>query len=340
MIRIIALLLVSVLSVSAFDLFGWFAGDEPKKTVSLVLGSGGARGYAHIGVIEELEKEGYKIKSIAGSSMGALVGGLYAAGKLEEYKAWVLTLSISDMMSMVSLASESGGVINIDRVFEKIHSLIGDIRIEELPIKFTAVATDITNQREIWFTTGRLIDAIRASAAIPMVFLPVRDGKNLLVDGGVLNPLPLSVVAGDGNDYTIAVDVGAGIPNPYRVSVPPSMQKQQKGIYDALFSFFGRDKNETLPEPEDTGVMTIVRKTLDTAQYHLVRRLLKEQHYDLLVEISNKVCDFYEFQRAYEIIEIGRLSTRDALKTFPSSQKKPSEQSRLEPSGRDRNSGG
>lgn len=314
MMRIIILLLVSFLSLNAFDFFGWFAKKEPKETVSLVLGSGGARGYAHIGVIEELEVQGYKIKSIAGSSMGALVGGLYAAGKLEEYKAWVLTLSISDMMGMVSLAPQAGGVINIDRVFEKIRALIGDIRIEELPIKFTAVATDITNQREVYFTTGPLIDAIRASAAIPMVFLPVRQGENLLVDGGVLNPLPLGVVSGDGNDYIMAVDVGADVPNPYRITVPPSMQQKQRGIYDALFSLFKSDKKEK--KEEETGVMTIVRKTLDTAQYHLVRRLLKEHRYDLLMEVSKSAGDFYEFQRAYEIIEIGRLTARDALKSL------------------------
>ena len=314
MMRIVFLVLISVWSLHAFSLFGWFEKEEPKETVSLVLGSGGARGYAHIGVIEELEAQGYKIKSIAGSSMGALVGGLYAAGKLEEYKAWVLTLSISDMMGMVSLAPEAGGMINIDRVFDKIHALIGDIRIEELPIKFTAVATDITNQRELYFTSGPLIDAIRASAAIPMVFLPVRSGKTLLVDGGVLNPLPLSVVSGDKNDYIIAVDVGADIPNPYHITVPPSMQQQQRGIYDALFSFFKGKKKEE--EPEEIGMMTIVRKTLDTAQYHLVRRLLKEQRYDVLMEISKSVCDFYEFHRAYEIIETGRLTARDRLKTL------------------------
>jgi NTE family protein len=315
MMRMVALVLVLALSAEGFDFFGLFKKERPKETVSLVLGSGGARGYAHIGVIEELEARGLKITSIAGASMGALVGGLYAAGKLPEYKAWVVTLGLGDMMGMISLSPQAGGLISMDRVFEKIHGLIGDVLIEELPIKFTAVATDITAQRERHFTTGRLIDAIRASAAIPMVFLPVRENGRLLVDGAVLNPLPLSVVINDGTDYTIAVDVGADIPNLYTVTVPPEMQPRQKGLYEAIFAFFKGDG--TKPKSVEADAFTVVRKSLDTAQTHLVRRLIREFPHDLLIQISNKTCDFYEFHRAYEIIETGRLATRDALTTLP-----------------------
>lgn len=314
MMRIVMVLLVAALSVNAFELFGLFTKAKPKETVSLVLGSGGARGYAHIGVIEELEKRGLKIKSVAGSSMGALVGGLYAAGKLEEYKAWVLTLGFSDIMNLVSLTPESGGMINADRVFDKIYSLIGDVKIEELPIKYTAIATNITTRKEVRFSNGRLIDAIRASIAIPTVFLPVKKGDELLVDGGILNPLPLSVVQNDGSDYIIAVDVAAAIPNRYHISIPPPMQQKQKGIYDAIFAFFTQ-KTPALKKDEE-GIMSVVRQTLDTAQDDLTRRLLRENRCDKLIEISRDSCAFYEFHRAYELIRIGQLAAIKALKNL------------------------
>ena len=146
-----------------------------KKTVSLVLGSGGARGYAHIGVIKELIKNDYEIKTISGSSMGALIGGLYAAGKLDEYEQWILGFDVMDILKLVDFSFSRNGMINGDRVFDKIEEMIGDIKIEDLPISFTATATDILNRKEVWLQKGSLKDAIRASIAIPTVFTP----KNL-----------------------------------------------------------------------------------------------------------------------------------------------------------------
>ena len=133
------------------------------KKISLVLGSGGARGYAHIGVIEELENRGYEIVSISGSSMGALIGGLYACGKLDAYKEWVLTLDPVDIASLVDLSFKSGGLMAGDKVFEHIDSLIDGRTFESLDIKMTAVATDIIHKKEVWFQSGNLLQAIRAS---------------------------------------------------------------------------------------------------------------------------------------------------------------------------------
>jgi len=186
-----------------------------KKTVSLVLGSGGARGYAHIGAIEMIEKEGYIIKSISGSSMGALVGGLYAAGKLEEYKKWVLTLDAIEIVQLVDFTFAGGGIVNGDDIYREIERIIGDVKIEELPIPYTAVASDIDNRKEVWFQKGKLIDTVRASIAIPTVLTPVMKNGNILVDGGVLNPLPITPVLSDGNDLIIAVNLDANIPNRY-----------------------------------------------------------------------------------------------------------------------------
>ncbi len=178
-------------------------------TVSLVLGSGGARGYAHIGAIEELHAQGYAIRSVAGSSMGALVGGIYAAGKLDEYRDWSRSLQRLDVLRLLDWTLSGGGFIKGDRVLEQIRNLIGDIRIEELPISYTAVAVDLYAQREVWFSRGPLFDAIRASISIPTVFRPHHYEGRTLVDGGLLNPVPITPTLRDLTDCTIAIDVNA-----------------------------------------------------------------------------------------------------------------------------------
>ena len=161
-----------------------------KKRVALVLGSGGARGYAHIGVIEEIERRGYDIACIAGCSMGAVVGGIYAAGKLDEYRNWIESLDYLDVLRLVDVSFRLGAIRG-EKVFGQIRKIVGEINIEELRIPYTAVATDLTNQQEIWFQEGCLHQAMRASAAIPSLFTPVMQGNRMLVDGGLLNPLPI-----------------------------------------------------------------------------------------------------------------------------------------------------
>lgn len=178
-------------------------------TVSLVLGSGGARGYAHIGVIEELVAQGFDIRSVAGSSMGALVGGVYAAGKLDAYRDWVKPLQRFDVLRLLDLTFSGGGLIKGDRIVEKLRELIGEIRIEDLPISYTAVAVDLLAQREVWFSRGSLFDAIRASIAIPTVLRPHHYEGRTLVDGGLLNPVPITPTLRDLTDCTIAIDINA-----------------------------------------------------------------------------------------------------------------------------------
>lgn len=178
-------------------------------TVSLVLGSGGARGYAHIGAIEELVAQGYDIRSVSGASMGALVGGMYAAGQLEAYRDWARALQRFDVLRLLDWTFTGGGLIKGDRVIEQLRKLIGDVRIEDLPISYTAVAVDLYAQREVWFSRGPLYDAIRASIAIPTVFRPHHYEGRTLVDGGLLNPVPITPTLRDLTDCTIAVDVNA-----------------------------------------------------------------------------------------------------------------------------------
>ena len=183
-------------------------------TVSLVLGSGGARGYAHIGAIEELIAQGYDIRCIAGSSMGALIGGVYAAGKLEGYRDWAKALQRLDVLRLLDWTFSGGGLIKGDRIIAKLKDLIGEVNIEDLPLSYTAVAVDLMSQREVWFSRGSLFEAIRASIAIPTVFRPHYYQGRTLVDGGLLNPVPITPTLRDLTDCTIAVDVNAPAESP------------------------------------------------------------------------------------------------------------------------------
>lgn len=184
------------------------------KSISLVLGSGGARGYAHIGVIRALLDKGYSIKSVSGCSMGAVVGGFYAAGQLDEFETWARSLTYLDVLKMLDISFLSNGAIRGDKLFNRLSQMLNGIKIEDLNIPFTAVATDIAHQKEIWFSTGRLEEAIRASSAIPSVLMPVIKDGRILVDGAVLNPLPITPVVGDHAESIIAVELSAEVPMP------------------------------------------------------------------------------------------------------------------------------
>lgn len=182
--------------------------DGEGKTVALVLGSGGARGYAHIGAIEILKERGYEIIAVSGCSVGAMVGGVYAADKLTEFKDWATGLDQFDVLKLVDFSLSSPGAIRGNRVFSFVRELIGDIKIEDLPIPYTAVATDLLAHKEIWFQEGPLHQAVRASVAIPSLMTPVILNERLLVDGGLLNPLPIFPTISSHADLIMAVNLG------------------------------------------------------------------------------------------------------------------------------------
>mgnify|MGYP006174499949 CR=1 FL=1 len=208
-----------------------------KKRVALVLGSGGARGYAHIGVIEEIERRGYDIACIAGCSMGAVVGGIYSAGKLDEYRDWIESLDYLDVLRLVDVSFRLGAIRG-EKVFGQIRKIVGEINIEDLRIPYTAVAADLTNQQEIWFQEGCLHQAMRASAAIPSLFTPVMQGNRMLVDGGILNPLPIVPVVSSHCDLIIAVNLNATNQKQYQLPVieRPAAFKMR---FDSLLSSLG-----------------------------------------------------------------------------------------------------
>lgn len=196
--------------------------------IALVLGSGGARGYAHMGVIDELTARGHEIVSISGCSMGALVGGMYAAGALEEFREFVRPLKRSEVFRYADLSVSGPGLFKSDRLMDRLHELIGDVRIEDLPIPYTAVATDLTNRREVWFHDGPLLTAIRASIAIPTAITPVVYRGRLLADGGILNPLPVDASSHFISEATVAVSLfGRNRPGLGQQSVDTGLHTEQ-----------------------------------------------------------------------------------------------------------------
>ena len=178
-----------------------------EKNVALVLSGGGARGLAHIGAIEELEAQGYRITSIAGCSMGALIGGVYAAGKLKEFREWMKTVDRKKMLELTDFSLSINHIAKGSRILEAIMEFVPDMPIEDLPIPYCAVATDLKAGREVVFDKGSLFDAIRASISLPSFYEPVQRDGMILIDGGVTNPIPLNRVARHEGDILVGVDV-------------------------------------------------------------------------------------------------------------------------------------
>ena len=289
-----------------------------KQTVSLELGRSGARFYAHIGVIEELLAHDYEIKSISGSSMGALIGALYASGKLEVFKEWVLALDLLDVAKLVDFSFTGTGIIQGDKVFQVFEEMIGDVMIEELPISFTAVATDLIKQKEVWIQKGKLVDAVRASIAIPTVFTPKKIGERYLIDGGVLNPLPIAPTVADDTDITIAVNLSSKVIKDYKLHIPKREREKESGMQEIFFEMaqkaeqlFAREKKSTFGE---MGMFDIMGRTIDIMQNAVLDCKMAGYSPDIIIGVSNDACGFYEFNKAYEMIELGKIVTTENLR--------------------------
>jgi NTE family protein len=297
--------------------------DSNQPKVSLVLGAGGARGLAHIGVIEVLEARGYRIASIAGSSMGALIGGVHAAARLPEYRDWASALQRSDVLRLLDFAFGHPGLIKGERVLGVISELVGKHDIEDLAIPFTAVATDIIGRREVWLNRGPLFDAIRASIAIPMIFTPHRLGGRELVDGGLLAPVPIAATRLGLGEIVVAVDVNAR-PDSVRVHrkggdklAKPVQQSGDPETYRARISAFIESMLSKADDgPAQPGLMDLMSRSLDTMQGQIARMQLAMDPPDLLIRVPHNACMFYEFWRASELIERGREIAEAALDDF------------------------
>ena len=285
--------------------------NRERKTISLVLGSGGARGHAHLGVIKAIEERGLEIRNIAGTSMGSLIGGIYAAGKLDTYTDWVRQLSRRDVVRMLDFSFNWSSLFKGERIFEVLRELVGDSLIEDLPKGFTAVATAIDEQREVWFNKGSLFQAIRASSAVPGVFAPVRVGDRILVDGGLVNPIPIAPTLNDDTDLTIAVNLSA-LEEHYK---EPMAQEEPAGregflatISETLDDLLGNDDADETPDAAE-----LLTSSIDVMQGAIARLKLAAYTPDKVVDIPRDACTFFEFHRAAEMSELGYDRTRKAL---------------------------
>ena len=293
-----------------------------KQEVSLVLGAGGARGLAHIGVIRWLEEHDFVIRSLVGCSMGACVGGIYAIGKLDEYEQWVRAIRKRDIVALLDVTLGRGGLVKGDRLFNTLRELLGDREIGELDIPFTAVAMDIQKSREVWISQGPVFDAIRASVSMPLLFTPARWNGRLLVDGGVMNPVPIAPTVGDHTDRVIAVNVSGELVGNARSSLKHQQRSESsrgnQGLTDALHEkiagFLDSLKSGDEAVDEDAvSISEVIYTAFDAMQSTIARQKLAAYPPDNLIEISRSVASFIEFDRAAELIDLGYQAAAESL---------------------------
>ncbi|WP_293305850.1 patatin-like phospholipase family protein [Mycolicibacterium sp.] len=310
------------------------------RRVALALGSGGARGYAHIGVINELRNRGYEIVGVAGSSMGALVGGLCAAGSLDEFTHWSRTLTQRAMLRLLDPSISAAGVFRAGKILDAVRDIVGDATIESLPIPFTAVTTDLIAGKSVWLQRGPLDEAIRASIAIPGVIAPhVIDGR-MLADGGILDPLPIAPIAAVNADITIAVSVSgteADVGDQLGSDVRPTRERLNRllrstsalldkfstipeappGAAEAEIEAFELAEIEAAEQAESQfpklGSFAVMMRSIDIAQAALARHQMAAYPPDLLIEVPRTACRSLDFHRAAEVIDLGHQLAARAL---------------------------
>ncbi len=296
------------------------------KTISLVLGGGGARGLAHIGVIRVLEAKGWEIGSIAGSSMGALIGGFHAAGRLTDYVDWVQELTEFNVLRYLDIAWGGAGVIKGEMLMNTLQRFVGRHLIEDLPIPLTIVATDVLTRKEVWLNRGDLFDAIRASIAVPTIFTPHLVNGRPLLDGGILNPVPIAPTLQDRTDAIIAVSLSGvearldgnshRLTSQQRPRPPRNRYRQQiEDFVDQLQERLGLG-NEKGEDQFNLSLTDAALLSLDAMQASIARSMLAAYPPDLLIEIPINTCAAHEFYRAEEVIAAGEYWAEQALDRF------------------------
>ena len=283
-----------------------------KKKIALVLSGGGARGLAHIGAIETLESHGYEITSIAGCSMGALIGGMYAAGKLPEVKDWVLALDRRKVLSLVDFSLSLTHLVKGDRVMEALKEIVPDVNIEDLPIPYTAVATDWNSGKEVIFDHGSLYDAIRASISIPLFLNPVRREEMLLVDGGLVNSLPLNRVVRHSGDLLFGINVST---HDYQGELLMQQFVERKLLSKSMPAAV---MNRIMKHFEGINInyVTLLMRTIAIMLEQNTRQQILISRPDLVVQVPMKRYGVFDFDKAAAILQIGKHKTSHALRRF------------------------
>lgn len=292
------------------------------KKAALVLGSGGARGLAHIGVIEVLENQGYEITQIVGSSIGAAIGGVYAAGHLADFKTWICNLDRFGVYNLMDFTLTKQGFIKGEKVFNEMRKFVDAKPIENLAIPFKAVAVDVHSGEMRVFDKGDLFSAIRASVAIPSVLTPVYQGDSVLVDGGVMNPLPIDLLQNRKEELVVAVDLNA--PGKYQPIKKPSKTRQTEldkeankwliSINKRFAEFFKQqDKDEKKRKPN---YFDLINRSFTLMQNRLTEINIAAHKPDILIRVPKTAADTFEFFKAEELIAYGKARAEEALKSL------------------------
>ena len=286
------------------------------KDIALVLSSGGARGLAHIGVIEELESRGYHITSIAGCSMGALIGGVYAAGKLTEFREWMKTIDRKKMLELTDFSLSLNHFVKGKRIIETIMEFVPDVAIEDLPIPYSAVAADLKEGREVVFSKGSLFEAIRASISLPSFYEPVQRDGMILIDGGVINPIPLNRVSRKTGDILVGADVSG---HDYKSQWEEmhrltEWQKKDKSLKAKIL-------DKLIPDNLEFNYYTVLSRTSSLMIRQNSILMTKLMNPDMLIDIQMRRYGGFDYDKSEKIIAIGRQKTAAALSKFEQNSK-------------------
>ena len=293
---------------------------QESRTVSLVLGSGGARGHAHIGVIRALHEMGFEVRNISGCSIGSVIGGIYAADKLDTYTEWAFQLTRGDVVKLLDFSFSLRSLFKGERIFDVLKDLVGDRKIEDLDRSFVAVATSLEDEQEVWLNTGSLFTAMRSSTAVPGVFSPVTLDGHTLVDGGLINPLPIAPTLNDSTDLTIAVNL-AGIDEEYTPPDSVDHGGEKKNSYrDKIADFLSGLRDDDAPGSADSDfdAADVLVKSLDIMQGAIARFKLAAYAPDKTIDIPRNACTFFEFHRAEEMADLGYERACKVLETLRS----------------------
>ena len=282
--------------------------NDVKKDVALALSSGGARGLAHIGAIEELEAQGFRITSIAGCSMGSLIGGVYAAGKLPEFREWMKTIDKKKMMELTDFSFSLNHVVKGTRIIEAIMEFVPDVLIEDLPIPYCAVATDWKSGSEVVFREGSMFEAIRASISLPSFYEPVQRDGMILIDGGVTNPIPMNRVVRHEGDILVGVDVSG---HNYAAQWKKQHELAERRKHSTSLS--QQILNRLIPDNLDFNYYTVLSRvsSIMIRQNSLLMAQLTKP--DILVDIQMSRYGGFDFDKSEKLIAIGRKKTQEAL---------------------------
>lgn len=295
--------------------------DIAGKSVSLVLGSGGARGLAHVGIIRYLEDQECVIQSIAGCSIGAVIGGIYATGQMEEYVRWATAIDRFDIVSLMDFTWDGAGLMKGEKVINTLRELVGDVNFEDLPVRLTVTAADIISGREVWIQSGNLFDGIRASMSLPLILTPVPYNDGLLIDGGVLNPVPIAPTFSDTTDLTIAVDLSGKSQQqsqPQREAPAPVKEENddEPEFHERIRAFIEKmqgGKKTSRKAKTDWSSYDIAYQAFDAMQGAIARQKLAAYPPDKTITISRDACRTMEFDRAQEMIDLGYQSAVEQL---------------------------